>query len=181
MKYQYLKRILDVVLSIFFLLLFGWLIILVCLITYFDLGRPIIDIRIPREGKNKKPFFMYKIRTRIYDDKGNSSYTKVSKFIDRVGLNELLQFLNVVKGDMSIIGPRPFICNEPLPKGKISKKRYLVKPGIISLAQSLGGRRLSYEKTLECDIIYYDHFGFMQDVKIFFKSIVVILKQMLKR
>ena len=77
---------------------------------------------------------------------------------------------------MSFIGPRAFICGEELPEGNISPKRYLVKPGIISLAQSLGGRRLSYKKTLECDEIYYDNFGFKQDFKIFFKSIITIIK-----
>lgn len=181
MSYRYLKRVLDIILSIVFLLLFGIVILLVCLITLIDSGRPIFDIRIPREGKNKKPFHMYKIRTRVYDKNGNSTYTKISKFIDKTGLNELPQFFNVLKGDMSIIGPRAFICNEPLPKGEISAKRYLVKPGIISLAQSLGGRKLSYQKTLECDIVYYDNFGFKQDIKIFFKSIIVIIKQLFLR
>lgn len=179
MKYTYFKRILDIFISFVFLLLFWWLILLICFITWLDSGRPIIDIRLPREGKNKQPFSMYKIRTRIYDQQGNSTYTKISRLIDKIGLNELPQFINVLKGDMSIIGPRAFICGEPLPEGKISPKRYLVKPGIISLAQSLGGRNLSYQETLKCDEVYYDHFGFKQDVKIFFKSIIVIIKQMI--
>ena len=109
--------------------------LMVLLITFLDIGLPLIDIRIPREGKNKKPFYMYKIRTRIYDKDGNSHYSKISKFIDNTALNELPKFYNVLKGDMSIIGPRAFICGEKLPEGKISPKRYLVKPGIISLAQ----------------------------------------------
>lgn len=179
MKYRYLKRVLDILISLLFLLLFWWLILLACLITLLDIGRPIIDIRLPREGKNKRPFSMYKIRTRVYDKQGNSTYTKTSRIIDKIGWNELPQFINVLKGDMSIIGPRAFICGEPLPDGEISPKRYLVKPGIISLAQSLGGRQLSYLETLKCDEIYYDHFGLKQDVKIFFKSIVVIIKQII--
>lgn len=141
---------------------------------------PLIDIRLPREGKNKKPFYMYKIRTRVYDEQGKSTYTKVSRFIDKTGLNELPQLLNILKGDMSFIGPRAFICNETLPEGKINPKRYKVKPGIISLAQSLGGRMLSYTKTLECDEIYYDNFGFKQDIKIFFKSITTIVGNIIR-
>ena len=117
---------------------------------------------------------MYKIRTRVYDESG-SHYTKISKIIDKIGLNELPQLFNILKGEMSFIGPRPFICNEKLSDGEISFKRYLVKPGVISLAQSMGGRRLSYKKTLECDEIYYDNFGFIQDLKIFFKSIKYIV------
>ncbi len=174
--YKYIKRILDVLLSILCLFLTLPIMIIILIITYLDIKRPLIDIRIPREGKHKVPFYMYKIRTRVYDEFGNSSYTKISKFIDKTGLNELPQLFNILKGEMSFIGPRAFICNETLPEGKISPKRYLVKPGIMGLSQSLGGRKLSYKKTLECDEIYYDNFGFRQDVKIFFKSIIIILK-----
>lgn len=177
--YKYIKRILDIIFSVVFIFLTFPLMIIVLIITYINIGRPLIDIRIPREGKNKKPFYMYKIRTRVYDKDGNSSYTKVSKVIDRIGLNELPQFFNILKGDMSFVGPRAFICGETLPEGEISPKRYLVKPGIVSLAQSLGGRRLSYKKTLECDEIYYDNFGFVQDFKIFFKSIITIIKNII--
>ena len=70
--------------------------IVVLIITYINIGRPLIDIRIPREGKNKNPFNMYKIRTRVYDKLGNSTYTKISKFIDKTGLNELPQLFNIL-------------------------------------------------------------------------------------
>ncbi|MBE6149392.1 MAG: sugar transferase [Firmicutes bacterium] len=174
--YKYIKRLLDIIFSIILIIVLLPLMLVVLIITYFDIKRPLIDIRLPREGINKKPFYMYKIRTRVYDKSGNSSYTKISRFIDKTGLNELPQLFNILKGEMSFVGPRAFICDEELPEGDISPKRYLVKPGIVSLAQSLGGRRLSYKKTLECDEIYYDNFGFVQDVKIFFKSIKTIIK-----
>ena len=178
--YKYVKRFLDIIFSVFMIITFGWLILIVLVITYFDIGRPLIDIRLPRDGKDKKPFYMYKIRTRVYDKDGNSHYTKISKIIDKIGLNELVQLFNILKGEMSFIGPRPFICNEKLPNGEISPKRYLVRPGVMGLAQSLGGRNLSYDKTLECDVIYYDNFGFIKDVKIFFKCIYMILKNICK-
>lgn len=174
--YKYIKRILDIILAIIFIILSSPIIILVLLITYLNIGRPLIDIRIPREGKNKIPFYMYKIRTRVYDIHGNSTYTKISKFIDKTGFNELVQLFNILKGEMSLIGPRAFICNELLPDGQIDPKRYLVKPGLFSLAQSRGGRRLSYEETLKCDAEYYDNFGLIQDIKIFFKSFITIIK-----
>ena len=180
MNYLILKRILDIILSIIFIILTLPLLLIILLITFFDLGLPLIDIRIPREGKNKKPFYMYKIRTRIYDKNG-SHYSKISKFIDDTGLNELPQFYNVLKGDMSIIGPRAFICGEKLPQGKISSKRYLVKPGIISLAQVYSGRKLSYQDTLKCDIEYYDNYSLWFDIKIFFKSLKTISKRILGR
>ena len=181
MKYEVLKRILDIILSIIFIILTFPLMLIVLLITFFNIGLPLIDIRIPREGKNKKPFYMYKIRTRIYDKDGNSHYSKISKFIDNTALNELPQFYNVLKGDMSIIGPRAFICGEKLPEGEISPKRYLVKPGIISLAQMYGGRKLSYKDTLKCDIEYYDNLSLLFDVKIFFKSLKTIVIRILGR
>ena len=181
MKYEKLKRFLDIILSIIFIILTFPLMLIVLLITFFNIGLPLIDIRIPREGKNKKPFYMYKIRTRIYDKDGNSHYSKISKFIDNTALNELPQFYNVLKGDMSIIGPRAFICGEKLPEGEISPKRYLVKPGIISLAQMYGGRKLSYKDTLKCDIEYYDNLSLLFDVKIFFKSIKTIVIRILGR
>jgi len=176
---RYIKRFLDIILSLILIVLTFLLMIITCLITLIDLGVPIIDIRIPREGKNKKPFYMYKIRTRVYDEKGNSSYTKVSKWIDKLRLNELPQLFNVLKGDMSIIGPRAFICGENLPKGDINEKRYLVRPGIMGLAIARGGRNLSYEKTLECDIEYYDNLSFKLDFEIFLKSIVCWIKDII--
>ena len=174
---KYIKRLLDIIISLVLITLLSWLIIIVGIVTLVDLGMPIIDIRIPREGKNKKPFYMYKFRTRIYDNNDNSTYSKVSYVIDKIGLNELPQLFNVLKGDMSLIGPRAFICGEILPKGEISFKRYLVKPGIIGLAHMYGGRALTYEKTLLCDIEYYDNMSFKQDVKILFKSIKTIMGQ----
>ena len=181
MNYLVLKRILDIIFSLIFIVLTLPLLLLVLLITFFNLGLPLIDIRIPREGKNKKPFYMYKIRTRIYDQNGNSHYNKLSKFIDNTGLNELPQFFNILKGDMSLIGPRAFICGEKLPQGEISPKRYLVKPGLISLAQVYGGRKLGYKNTLKCDIEYYDNLSLSFDIKIFFKSLKPILKRILGR
>ena len=89
MRYEIVKRILDIILSIIFIVLTFPLMLIVLIITFFNIGLPLIDIRIPREGKNKKPFYTYKIRTRIYDKNENSHYSKISKFIDDTGLNEL--------------------------------------------------------------------------------------------
>ncbi len=177
---KYIKRLLDIIISLILIILTFIPMLIVMLITLINLGKPIIDIRIPREGKNKKPFYMYKIRTRVYDKQENSTYTKTSKIIDKLSLNELPQFYNVLIGDMSLIGPRAFICNEKLPEGTISEKRYLVKPGIFGLAQSRGGRYLSYSETLKCDIEYYDNLSFMFDFKILINNIIVIFKQLFK-
>lgn len=174
--YWYVKRILDIFFSFILIIITLPITLIVLLITYFDIGRPLIDIRIPRLGKDKKPFYMYKIRTRVYDENFNSSYTKISKIIDKIGLNEIVQLFNILKGDMSFVGPRPFICGEILPKGKISAKRYKVKPGVTGLAQVTGGVNLSHQDKLKFDDIYYDNFGFIQDLIIVIKTPIAIIK-----
>ena len=178
--YKFIKRLLDIIFSIVLIIVTLPLMLIVLLITYINIGRPLIDIRLPREGMNKKPFYMYKIRTRVYEEFGKSHYTKISKIIDLLGLNELPQLFNILKGEMSFIGPRAFICDEELPNGDINPKRYLVRPGVFGLAQSRGGRRLPYSETLKCDSEYYDNFGFIQDFKIFFGSIVATLNDIIK-
>lgn len=179
--YWYVKRFFDILISFILIVLTLPLILLVLLITLINIGRPLIDIRLPRLGKNKKPFYMYKIRTRVYDKNFNSSYTKVSKIIDKLGLNELVQLFNVLKGDMSLVGPRPFIKDEKLPAGTISEKRYLVRPGITGLATVNGGIYLSHKSKLKYDEIYYDNFGFIQDLKIIIKTPFAFIKQIKDR
>lgn len=175
--YWHFKRLVDIILSLVLIIITLPITLIVLLITYIDIGKPLIDIRIPREGLYKKPFYMYKIRTRVYDKNWNSTYTKISKRIDDMGLNEIVQLFNVLKGDMSFVGPRAFIQGEELPEGKISEKRYLVKPGITGLAQVTGGRYKGHKYKLKCDEIYYDNFGFLQDAKILLLTPIEILKQ----
>lgn len=176
---KYIKRLLDIIISLTLIIVLFPIMLIVWIITLIDLGRPTIDIRLPREGMNKRPFYMYKFRTRIYDKNGNSTYSKISRFMDRTSLNELPQLFNILKGEMSFIGPRAFICGEKLPDYEISPKRYLVKPGIIGLAHAKGGRFLTHEGKLACDAEYYDNLSFMFDLKIFFKSIKSIIEQIL--
>lgn len=171
--YKYIKRFLDIIFSIILIILLFPLIIIVGIITYIDLGKPIFNLIREREGLNKKTFIMYKYRTKIV---GTNDYTKVSSIIDKLRLNELLQLFNILKGDMSFIGPRPFIPNDTLPPGKISYKRYLVRPGITGLAQVNGGRHILHKDKLKYDEIYYDNFGFLQDLKILGLTIIKFFK-----
>ena len=115
---------------------------------------------------------MYKIRTKKLPD--NVEFSKISRLIDKFRLNELPQLINVLIGDMSIVGPRPFIPGDKLPNDKISEKRYLVKPGITGLAQVNGGRFISHKEKLKYDVIYYDNLSFVMDLKIVIKTIVLM-------
>lgn len=150
--------------------------IIVAIITFINLGLPIHNEIREREGLNKKTFIMYKFRTKKLNSTKKNKFTKVSRFIDRSRLNELPQLFNVLKGDMALVGPRPFIPGDQLPEGKISKKRYLVRPGITGLAQVSGGRCLTHKEKLKYDVIYYDNLSFINDFKIILKTIVNIFK-----
>ena len=175
---KYIKRMLDIIVSLALIIITFPLMIIVALSLYINLGAPIWNQKRYREGLNKKTFLMYKFRTRkldTYDSPHLDRYTKFSYFIDRSHLNELPQFFNVLKGDMSIVGPRPFIPGEPLPK-KPPKERYLVKPGMTSLATLHGLAHISHEEKLKYDIEYYKKISFLLDLKIFILTPFMIIK-----
>ena len=175
---KYIKRLLDIIVATLLLILLSPLIILTGLIVYFDLGLPLFNHRKQKEGLNHKVFIMYKFRTSLPKPDGvtDKVFTKMSRFIDHSKLNELPQLLNVIKGDMSIVGPRPFIPgDETLPKNKISEKRYLVRPGITGLFQVRGG---THEDKLAMDIEYYDNLSFWLDLKIVLLTPLAIIKKL---
>lgn len=175
---KYIKRLLDIIISLILIVLLSPLIVITLILTLIFLGLPIYNFKREREGLNKKIFIMYKFRTKTkkqtYSKK--DEYNTVPRIIDKLRLNELPQLFNVLKGDMSIVGPRPFIPGEKLPEGKISEKRYLVKPGITGLAQINGDRMISHKQKLKYDEIYYDNLSFKLDLVIFLKTPIAIIK-----
>ena len=175
--YWYINRFLDIVIGLILFILLFPLIFIVGLITILDLGFPLFNHRKQKEGLYHKIYIMYKFRTSLPKKKVTDSkiFTKVSQFIDVTRLNELPQLLNVIKGDMSLVGPRPFIPNDAtLPKEPpISEKRYMVRPGITGLFQIHGGNHID---KLKFDEIYYDNFGFKQDFLIIMKTPIALAK-----
>ncbi len=176
---KYFKRFLDIIVSLVLIVLLFPIVFITAIVLAIDLGFP-LDYEINnREGKNKKPFRMYKLRTRIerkHQLANEARYTKTSAFIDKYRFNELPQLFNILKGDMSLVGPRPFIPGDMLPIGDISPKRYLVRPGVTGLAQVIAPRTMSHEMKLEYDIIYYDNLSFKNDLIIIFKTFRTIFK-----
>lgn len=181
---NFVKPLLDFFLSFILIIILFPIIILIMLITYIDLGNPIFNLIREREGKNKKTFIMYKFRTKILDKDGTTNsnrYTKISKIIDKYRLNELPQLFNVLRGDMSLVGPRPFIPDDDLLPGTISQKRYKVRPGITGLAQVHGGRNIYHKEKLEYDIEYYDNLSFKLDLNILLITVKLLFKDMLDK
>ena len=176
---KYGKRLLDIIFSSILIILLWPLMLIIALITLFDLGLPLHNEFRERYGLNKKVFIMYKFRTKKLNSrnlKHEKQYTKISHKIDHYRLNELPQLFNVLKGDMSLVGPRPFIPGDVLPEGEISPKRYLVRPGMTGLAQVSGCRLLTHQDKLKYDVIYYDSLSLKTDTKIVIKTIASILK-----
>lgn len=179
-----LKRIFDIVLSVFFILLTLPITILTCIIIKLTSQGPVI-FKQERVGLNKKPFTMYKFRSMKIQNKeeeksewttkDDSRKTKFGAFIRKTSIDELPQFFNVLKGDMSLVGPRP---ERPYFVGKFKEEipKYMVKhqvrPGITGWAQVNGWRGdTSIEKRIECDIFYIENWNFWFDVKIMFLTV----------
>lgn len=185
--YYKVKRLSDIIISI---LISPFLIIIIFVTSVFikiDSDGPVFYHQ-TRIGENEKNFRIYKLRSMrndaesttgsVWAEKDDPRITRVGKFIRKVRIDELPQFLNVIKGDMSIVGPRPErpdLTEEFNLEIPGFKKRLMVKPGITGLAQINGGYDISPEEKLKYDLHYINNFGFTQDIKILFGTIRVVL------
>lgn len=178
--YKYIKRIMDIIMAIIILIvMFIPMLIIALLIWAEDKGSPFFMQ--DRMGKDLKPFKMYKFRSMRNDRKeldGKMSHdqmvTKIGKFIRKTSLDELPQLFNVLKGEMSFIGPRPWILQYYEWMSPIQKRRVNVRPGISGLAQVRGRNGISVYRKIEYDLEYVNHFGIKYDWMIFKESIKVV-------
>ena len=172
------KRLLDIFFSLLLIILLLPLMVIVGILSKIYTGNVIY--KQARDGKHKKSFTMYKFKTML-DIKGDykTRTPAVMKKIRCLGLDELPQLFNILKGDMSFIGPRPFITGEVLPKYP-DPITYEVSPGLISLAVSNGRRNITHDERLKYDIKYVQEISFKLDVTIVFKTIYILLKQNLR-
>lgn len=177
------KRIIDLVLSIIgFILLFPFF-ITICIILFFSNdGQPFFFQA--RPGKNGKIFKIVKFKT--MNDKKDSDgnllpdyqrITKTGNFIRKNSLDEIPQLLNVIKGDMSIVGPRPLLISYLPLYNKVQARRHDVKPGITGWAQVNGRNAISWEQKFEYDVWYVDHISFKTDVTIILMTISKVFKR----
>lgn len=175
---KHIKRIVDIVCASMALLVFGWLYLLVALLVRVKLGSPII-FKQPRPGKDEKVFNLYKFRTMTdeKDEEGNLlpdevRLTKFGKVLRATSLDELPEAINILKGDMSIIGPRPQLVRDMVFMTDEQRKRHDVRPGLSGLAQVNGRNDIDWEDKLSWDLKYIKKITFLGDVKIILQTVL---------
>lgn len=177
---KYIKRLLDIVLSLCAIVVLSPVMLITAILVRVKLGSPVI-FKQQRPGKDEKIFNMYKFRTMTdeKDEQGNllsdeERLTSFGKKLRSTSLDELPELFNILKGDMSVVGPRPLLVKYlPLYNDR-QRHRHDVKPGFTGLAQVNGRNAISWEEKFEWDVKYVESIGFLLDVQIVWKTIGVV-------
>ncbi len=177
--YKNVKRLFDFSLAFFAVIILSPLMALCSLLIKLDDGGPVL-FKQNRPGKDGKIFKVYKFRTmsiRTRDEKGNQlsdmqRMTKIGKLLRKTSLDEIPQFVNILKGEMSFIGPRPLLCEYLELYSPRQARRHEVRPGISGLAQVNGRNAITWEEKFEYDVWYVDNMSFLLDIKILIKTVV---------
>lgn len=180
-----IKRIFDLVFAIVISIIFSPLFIIIPILIKLDSKGPVI-FKHKRIGKDGKELFVYKFRTMVANaseigpgltEKNDKRITKAGKILRKLSLDELPQFINVIKGNMSIVGPRPEIPLIVKTYSKFQKQALKIKPGITGLPQVNGRANLSIPQKLRLDVYYVQHQSLLLDLKIICKTILIVLTQ----
>lgn len=179
--YKYFKRFFDIVISLMVLIVFAIPMLLIAVAIKLDSKGPVF-FKQKRTGKNGKEFNLYKFRSMTADNdvlnfKSENKLTKVGKFIRKTSLDEISQVFNIIKGDMSWIGPRPWIPSYYENFTEEQKRRVEVLPGLTGLAQAKGRNNLSIFDKIKYDIEYVDNISLKMDIKIIFLTIKSVLSK----
>ena len=174
---RFLKRPIDILCALLALIVFCWLYAIIALLVRIKLGSPVV-FKQERPGKDEKIFYLYKFRTMTdeKDEKGEllpdeSRLTRFGKLLRKTSLDELLEAWNILKGDMSVVGPRPLLV-EYLPRyNERQKHRHDVRPGLTGLAQVNGRNACSWEEKFDYDLQYVNKITFIGDLKIVFNTV----------
>lgn len=178
-----IKRVIDLIIGICVLILFSWLYLIIALLVRIKIGSPILFTQ-NRPGKDEKIFKLYKFRTMTNECDENGKLlpdkdrlTKFGRFLRATSLDELPELFNIIKGDMSLIGPRPLLVSYLPYYSEREKLRHSVRPGLTGLAQVSGRNYIDWDNRLKKDIEYVENIGLMEDIKIIFMTIKVVLGQ----
>lgn len=174
---KYFKRPLDVMCGLAAIIVFGWLYIIVAVLVRLKLGKPIIFTQ-ERPGKDEKIFRLYKFRT-MTDERGEDGellpdevrLTKFGRWLRKTSLDELPEAFNIIKGDMSVVGPRPLLIQYLPLYSEAQRHRHDVRPGLSGYAQVNGRNSITWTHKFELDCEYVNRITFLGDVKIIIQTI----------
>lgn len=180
---KYIKRPLDVICPLLALIVFCWLYAIVAILVRIKLGSPVL-FKQERPGKNEKIFKLYKFRTMTdeKDENGNLlpdeiRLTKFGRFLRKTSLDELPEAVNILKGDMSVVGPRPLLISYLPYYTNKEKHRHDVRPGLTGWAQIHGRNFVGWDKRLALDVDYVEKITFSRDVSIVFNTFLQAIKR----
>ena len=178
-----LKRTLDITVSFAALIVSSPVILGTAIVINKKIGKPIF-FKQTRPGKDEKPFEILKFRTMTDERDLNGELlpdkdrmTKTGDFIRKTSIDELLQLINVLKGDLSLVGPRPLLMDYLPLYTEEQRKRHLVKPGITGWAQVNGRNTISWEEKFKLDVWYVENQSFKLDMFILYKTIMNVIKR----
>lgn len=179
--YKYVKRGIDLVMAVLLLIIFLIPMLIIAVLIKLDSKGPVL-FKQKRTGLKGKVFNLYKFRSMVTDNdvhdfsKGDQ-HTKVGNIIRKISLDELPQIINIIKGEMSFIGPRPWITDYYDNMNEKQRHRNDVLPGITGLAQAKGRNNISINEKINYDLEYVKNYSFRQDVKIVFLTIKTVLSK----
>ena len=178
-----IKRLIDILCSFFGLILLSPILIIVSILVYFKLGSPIFFIQ-KRIGKDNKEFKMIKFRSMKNaknefgeDLPDEERLTSFGKKLRSLSIDELPELLNVLKGDMSLVGPRPLLVEYLKLYSDEQKRRHEMRPGITGLAQVNGRNAISWSERFKLDVTYVDTYSLLLDIKILFMTVYKVIKR----
>ena len=180
---KYIKRVLDFILSLLALIVLSLPMLIIYILVRIKLGKPAI-FKQQRPGKDEKIFTLYKFRTMTdeKDEHGNllpdeKRLTRFGKILRSTSLDELPELINIIKGDMSIVGPRPLLVEYLEYYTEEEKHRHDVRPGLTGLAQISGRNSISWEEKFKDDLEYVNNVTMLNDIKIILKTVVKVFKR----
>lgn len=180
---RYFKRPMDIILSLIALIVLSPIMLIIAILVRIKLGSPVI-FKQQRPGLNEKIFTMYKFRTMTDERDENGEllpnhlrFTKFGRTLRATSLDELPELINILKGDMSIIGPRPLLIEYLALYNECQKRRHKVRPGLSGLAQVNGRNDITWEERFKYDIEYVENISFLLDLKLILQTLFKVFKR----